>query len=279
MNVKNYFIRFPNGRKKALTFSYDDGSIHDIRLTEIFKKHNMKATFNLNSGLMAKNEEEANGRLTLSQAKNLFSNPLFEVACHGYNHIRLASFPPAYAIDEIVKDKEMLEDLFEMPIRGLAYAYGSDPKHLNEALTTAGIAYGRTVNSTEKFNIPLSDDAWLHLEPTCHHNNKRLLSLADDLIEASDENFPLLFYVWGHSNDFESGNNWNIIEEFCEKIENRNDIWYATNIEIYDYFDAFNNLVTSAALTRIHNPSAIPVWIEINKKIIKINPAETVEIE
>ena len=38
-----------NGKKKALTFSYDDGVTQDIRLIEIFNKYNLKATFNLNS--------------------------------------------------------------------------------------------------------------------------------------------------------------------------------------------------------------------------------------
>ena len=41
-----------NGKNKAVTFSYDDGTEHDIRLVEIFNRYGMKCTFNLNSGLM-----------------------------------------------------------------------------------------------------------------------------------------------------------------------------------------------------------------------------------
>ena len=44
------YLRFPGGKRKALTFSYDDGTRHDIRLVEIFKKHNMRATFKICSG-------------------------------------------------------------------------------------------------------------------------------------------------------------------------------------------------------------------------------------
>ena len=40
---------YPEGKKKALTFSYDDGEIFDIKLAEILRKHGMKGTFNLNS--------------------------------------------------------------------------------------------------------------------------------------------------------------------------------------------------------------------------------------
>lgn len=49
----NTFMRFPEGRLKAVTLSYDDGMDQDIRLIEIMKKNGLKGTFNLNSGLYA----------------------------------------------------------------------------------------------------------------------------------------------------------------------------------------------------------------------------------
>lgn len=45
--MKNNF----NGKKKAITFSYDDGVTQDIRLIELLDKYGLKCTFNLNSGL------------------------------------------------------------------------------------------------------------------------------------------------------------------------------------------------------------------------------------
>jgi len=39
-----------NGKLKAVTFSYDDGVMQDVRLIELLDKYNLKATFNLNSG-------------------------------------------------------------------------------------------------------------------------------------------------------------------------------------------------------------------------------------
>ena len=48
------FYRFPNGLRKALTLSYDDGVEQDIRLMEILDKHGIRCTFNLNSGCWAK---------------------------------------------------------------------------------------------------------------------------------------------------------------------------------------------------------------------------------
>ena len=40
---------FPEGKTKALTFSYDDGEKQDIRLIQLFNKYGLKGTFNLNS--------------------------------------------------------------------------------------------------------------------------------------------------------------------------------------------------------------------------------------
>lgn len=42
-------LRFPGGKTKAVTFSYDDGSKSDIRLADTLTKYGLKGTFNLNS--------------------------------------------------------------------------------------------------------------------------------------------------------------------------------------------------------------------------------------
>ena len=44
-----------------------------------------------------------------------------------------------------------------------------------------------------------------------------------------------MFYLWGHSYEFDENDNRDVIEKFAEFVGGRDDIWYATNIEIYDY--------------------------------------------
>lgn len=84
-----------------------------------------------------------------------------------------------------------------------------------------------------------------------------------------------LFYVWGHSYEFDVDNNWKLIEIFCEKIGNQDTIWYATNIEIVEYVNALKNLKMTSKGNIFYNPSSTPVWIENVKKLIKINAGET----
>ena len=91
--------------------------------------------------------------------------------------------------------------------------------------------------------------------------------------------FAQMFYVWGHAYEFEDQDNWHIIEQFCEKMANRDDIWYATNMEIYTAWADYMRLETSADGRMIYNPSARSVWVAQNKKpAFEIKPGETVHL-
>ena len=43
-------MRFKDGKKKALTLSYDDGVVQDIRLIGILNQYGLKGTFNIGTG-------------------------------------------------------------------------------------------------------------------------------------------------------------------------------------------------------------------------------------
>ena len=72
------FMRFPGGKLKALTFSYDDGVEQDVKLIEILKKHGLRATFNLNSGQYAPDgmkwpEGQIHRRMSETQVSELYA--------------------------------------------------------------------------------------------------------------------------------------------------------------------------------------------------------------
>jgi peptidoglycan/xylan/chitin deacetylase (PgdA/CDA1 family) len=48
------FLRFPEGKFKAVTLSYDDGDKSDIRIAKVLNAHKMKGTFNINSAWMTR---------------------------------------------------------------------------------------------------------------------------------------------------------------------------------------------------------------------------------
>jgi len=73
--MKKIYFCFPGGRFKALTMSYDDGKKQDRKLVEIFNKYGIKATFNINAGLLGKDD-----RIAAEEIANLYQG--HEVAAH-----------------------------------------------------------------------------------------------------------------------------------------------------------------------------------------------------
>ena len=50
--MKYQFMRFPGGKAKAVTFSYDDGFRSDLRLLETMGRYGIKGTFNITGGIL-----------------------------------------------------------------------------------------------------------------------------------------------------------------------------------------------------------------------------------
>jgi Predicted xylanase/chitin deacetylase len=278
--MANIFLRFPEGKNKALTLSYDDGVEQDIKLVEIMNKYGLKGTFNLNSGIYAEEgtvypEGQVHRRMTEKQIKETFMNSGHEIAVHTLTHPFLEQLPTHMAVNEIIKDRENLEKQFSTIVRGMAYPYGTFSEDVVEALRLCGLAYARTVIPSKDFKIPRD---WLRLSATCHHTAPDFEELTKKFIEDKVTQGPYLFYLWGHSYEFEANDNWDLIENFAKYVGNRNDIWYATNIDIYDYIDAYNRLQFSVDGKRIKNPSSTTIWFEHSEKIIKIEAGTTIEI-
>lgn len=281
MASNNIYMRYPGGVAKALTLSYDDGVQQDKRLVDIINAHGLKCTFNINSGCYAEEGTEypegtIHRRMTRRECLELYKNSGHEVAVHSLTHPFLEKLSPARVSYEVLKDRENLEKEFGGIVRGMAYPMGTFSDDVVEAIKNCGIAYSRTTVSTERFSVPTD---WLRMPATCHHRNPRLMELAQKFTEAKmQKKHPTLFYLWGHSYEFEDNNNWNIIEEFAEYMGGRDDIWYATNIEIYEYVEAYRSLVFSADGGVIMNPTATTLYFEHDFKLRVIAPGETVTL-
>ena len=275
------YMKLKDGKSKVLTLSYDDAVVQDIRLINILDKHGIKATFNVNTGQYLPEDttrERYYGRMKLSEAVELYKNSGHEVAVHGLNHPLLHYLKTDELLVEILEDRKNIEKQYGTLARGMAYPYGKYNDEVISCLEKCGICYSRTTKTTEKFEFPKN---WLALDPTCHHKNPRLMELAKNFAE---ENIRAasgsirLFYVWGHSYEFRTEADWERMEEFCKKVANKDDTWYATNIEIYDYVEAYRALEYSVNLKKVYNPSCKDVWIRVKGKNYKIPSGKTVNI-
>jgi peptidoglycan/xylan/chitin deacetylase (PgdA/CDA1 family) len=265
--MKRVLKCFPEGKFKTLTMSYDDGRIADRRLVEIFNKYGIKGTFNINSGLLGTSD-----RLSTDEIKELYKG--HEVAIHTLTHPTLARCPNEQIVYEILEDRKNLEEILGYTVRGLSYPNGSYNNTIKELLPQLGIEYARVVESSENFALPEDFYQW---QPTCHHKIN-LMNLAESFNALYKKQYLYLMYVWGHSYEFDNDNNWELIEGFCKYIGGKDDIWYATNIEIVNYLKALNNLRFSAACNFVYNSSAISVWLSIDDKIVEIKGGEQVRL-
>lgn len=246
---------FPEGKIRTLTMSYDDGKVEDYRLVEIFDKYGIRGSFHLNSGNLGKE-----GWVKAEDVKKLYEN--HEVSCHTVTHPFLERVSNCRVIDEVWEDRRNLERLCGYTVTGMSYPMGTYNSEIIKQLDTLGIEYCRTTISTEKYSVP---DDFLAWHPTCHHNNSKLMQLADQFI--ANTRYPLsIFYVWGHSYEFSHNDNWELIEEFCRKVSGSSTTWYATNIEIVRYFKAMRSLVFNVDNTMVYNPSSLKVWFTCDDK-------------
>lgn len=253
--MHSFVFRFPEGKPKAMTFSYDDGIPSDLRLIELMKKYGIKGTFNINTYHYEKVDEPDN-RLKKSELKVIADDPQFEIACHGHTHPYYTFLPQSVITDDIMTNRKEVEAITNKIIRGFAYPYGPYNELSEESIKSAGIVYARTTKSTSGFLLP---ENWLQWHPTCHHKNS--LDLYDKF-EAINRavSKPMVMYVWGHTYEFDNDNNWELIEELFERCHKNPDIWFATNMEIYNYINAFKSLIFSADGKTVHNPSSTDVF-------------------
>jgi len=290
MSIRYQYMRFPKGKIKAVTFSYDDGVSQDIRLADIFCKYGVKATFNLNSRMMG---PAASGRskLTPAEVKEHILGKGHEVAIHGANHRAPLKQRPIQAIRDELDCRIQLEEMFDRIIRGMAYPDTGIIKYtsgsvrydeLRQYLSALDIAYARTLGGdNDGFELPEDWFAWM---PTAHHDNRRIMEFIDKFLSIKEGRSypsrltPMLFYTWGHSYEFDNNNNWDHIEEVCQKLGGKDDTWYATNIEIYDYVKAYESLIYSADGSKVYNPTLQTVWFWADGTMYEVKSGETIVI-
>lgn len=282
------FLRFPGGLYKAVTLSYDDGCKDDIRFSETICAHGLKCTFNINSGFIS--EKEGDWHLTREQIKKYLIDTGNEIAVHGKYHRALGKVTPVDGIRDVLECRTELENDFGMIIRGMAYPdsgitrfeNGADYADIKHYLKDLGIVYSRTLGGdNDSFALPTDWYAWM---PTAHHTNPELFGYIDKFLNEPMSAYdaaqtPRLFYLWGHSFEFENNKNWDLLDKICSALSNKPDVWYATNIEIYDYVSAYRSLVFSADGSRVYNPSLITAWFSADDKLYSVKSGETLIIK
>ena len=229
-----------HGKNKAITFSYDEGVTQDIRLIDIFNKYGLKATFNLNSERLGiKRDLTVNGitvthnKVNPEDVKSIYDG--HEVAVHTLTHPNLTEIEDDKEfLRQVEQDSINLSNLVGYEVEGMAYPCGGvncNNRVANIIKNNTVIKYARTITVTKSFEP--YDDLYQYKGTLYHHANwDELFETGKAFLELKTDT-PKVFYIWGHSYEFDVyPERWKQFEEFCKMMSNQDDIFYGTNKEV-----------------------------------------------
>ena len=226
-----------NGKKKAITFSFDDGVTQDIRLIEIFNKYGLKGTFNINSCLLGlkgevrpAGETVAHNKVLLSKVREVYQG--HEVAVHTLTHPNLTTLNDEMVVRQVEEDRKALTELCGYPVIGMAYPCGgvnNDERVAKLIADNTSIRYSRTITST--YSYELQKGNLLRFNPTLHFLDERTEEVVEKFL-ALETGEPQLLYIWGHSYELDYNESlWETFENLCKKLSGKEGIFYCTNKE------------------------------------------------
>ncbi|MBQ8640545.1 MAG: polysaccharide deacetylase family protein [Lachnospiraceae bacterium] len=225
--------------KKAITFSYDDGVTQDRRLIELFNKYGMKGTFNLNSELLGQENAIVREGVLVNHTKvkpeevrSLYAG--HEIAAHTLTHPNLAHVTDDQEIiRQVERDRENLSQLAGYEVIGMAYPGGgiNFSAHAAKLIEEhTGVRYARTTVCNYGFEV--QKDLY-QFKPSVYHvmEMDRMFELGKKFLESTSKE-QQIFYVWGHSYEFDIFDTWKRFEEFLKMMSGHEDIFYGTNRQV-----------------------------------------------
>lgn len=224
-------------KKKAITFSYDDGVVQDIRLIELLNKYGLKCTFNLNSELLStkgmllrEGKRIAHYKIHTEDVQYVYEG--HEVAVHTLTHPNLTQCDDQEVLRQVETDRLHLSELVGYEVVGMAYPCGgvnNDDRVAGIIKNHTGVQYCRTITSNNSFDL---QENLYRFNPTVYHMDfEKMMQLGSAFIELKPKT-PQVFYVWGHSYEMDFGADyWVRLEEFFKLISNKEDVFYGTNKE------------------------------------------------
>ncbi|MBK9105419.1 MAG: polysaccharide deacetylase family protein [Saprospiraceae bacterium] len=250
--------------------------MEDVRLIRLFDENNIIGTFNLNSGLLSttKTWPQSNGpdivAKYVSKDSLLLIYNKHEIAAHSATHKDFKNLGDSEILEEVTTDINNLNKLTKRKIVSMAYPFGNSNQHIANLIGHTGLTNARSVTDTYTFDLP---DTFLLWHPTCH--DSKALELVNDYLSLDNHGLSV-FYVWGHSWEFNDAKRWDDISEFCKKIGNRKDIWYVGCGAFTDYQLALKRLTITKE--SISNPiDNKEVWFRQNGVLKVLKPGKSIK--
>ena len=209
---------------KYFIFAIDDGTIYDKKVIDIFNKYNIRATFNLNSGLQDfvwYKDDRPVERLKLYENRHIYDN--HEVASHSLTHPYFSGLNEEQCIREVQEDIDNLSSIFGYKVVGFAFPFHDQTEdNIRTVRDNVDLEYIRysylTDENTPKdrYHIPINalyDDENIY---------ERLEAFSNNDLDNS------LFVIAGHAYEFEMKDDWGKIEKLLSYLKDNKKITVLT---------------------------------------------------
>lgn len=297
---------FPGFKRKAISFTIDDGNLKlDEKFISYVKPCGIKGSFNLVSSYITPSKKDAyvelyrgyeitnhqkyhpmwmrDSSLPISDEEfnpdTADKNKLYKTGIDGLYYAYFKNKDRWFkSADEenylrfVDAGKRELEEIFGCEIKDFVWPYGKQPSpRLAAALKEMGYRSVRGV-VYDGFDLPEDRMNW-----GFYATYKNMLPRAEKFDKLPDDGKLKAFIFGVHSHDFENAGRWDVLEDFCKLYGNRNaDFYYATVGEIFDCEDA----IKSAEITEneIKNNSQRTLYLEIDGERRELAPKSVLEI-
>jgi len=194
---------------------WDDGIVDDIRLTDILRRYDAKATFSLNPGLNL--EERSFGwvhegrevwRLSVSELPDVYDG--FEICSHSMTHPCLTDISADQLDWELRASRDILQGIFKKPVLGFCYPFNAYNESIKAALRSAGYIWARGGQNDEGVFPPLDP---FEFNFSCHFLSFDFLSKLKIAKERDG-----IFSFWGHSCEIKNEDMWQDFEALIARM-------------------------------------------------------------
>lgn len=208
-----------SGRTMRVTFSWDDGHPHDLRIAELMAKYGICGNF-----YCPITNREGLPVMSPAEMQQLVAIPGMEIGAHTYSHAYATRLPLKEWVEDTQRGKDALEDILARGVPTFCYPGGKYSNDHVAAIEQMGFRYGRTTGnfSFSAASHPLTVPTTLQFYPhskavlarnyTRHFRNhlgsrtafalmaapsfaERLQILLDTCRPGSGQ----LLHIWGHS--------------------------------------------------------------------------------
>lgn len=211
---------------KYFIFSIDDGTIYDREVIDIFNKYNIRATFNLNSGLQDfvwYQGDKPVERLKLYENRHIYDN--HEVASHSLTHPYLTSLSDEDVYREVKEDIDNIERIFDRKVTTFSFPFDYFDERTINIIKGVGVTQIILPKIDDSFRFP-SD--LFHIKVTSWSIDDALEKV-DRFIKDKDAE---IFIYLSHSYDYEFADTYDKLEELCQKAKSSSDIKTITMSEL-----------------------------------------------